>query len=107
MELMKVMRISSPTRGGLVARKWALQAALATLLTASAVWGAELAKEPVLIAKPEAFESLLHPNCSHCVIEGKRRKQDLRADDRVVCWLQVAADGYVNDGAIPLRFFLN
>jgi hypothetical protein len=63
--------------------------------------------DPPLIVKPDAFQTLLHPNCSHCVIEADRRKQDLRADDRVVCWMQVAADGYINDGAVPLRFFLN
>ncbi|HKD35355.1 MAG TPA: DUF3179 domain-containing (seleno)protein, partial [Pirellulales bacterium] len=27
--------------------------------------------------------------------------------DRVLCWIGVQADGYVNDGAIPLRFFLS
>jgi hypothetical protein len=31
----------------------------------------------------------------------------LRPDDRVLCWIQVATDGYINDGAIPIRFFLN
>jgi hypothetical protein len=64
-------------------------------------------KEPVLIPKPDAFKTLNHPDCSHCVIEGKRRQADLRADDRVLCWMQVFTDGYVNDGAIPIRFFLN
>ena len=54
-----------------------------------------------------AFASLLHPNCSHCSIEDHRRAAELRADDRVVCWIQVEADGYTNDGAIPIRFFLN
>jgi hypothetical protein len=64
-------------------------------------------KEPILISKPDAFETLVHPNCSHCLIEAERRKQELRADDRVLCWIQVQTDGYINDGAIPLRFFLN
>jgi hypothetical protein len=54
-----------------------------------------------------AFGSLLHPNCSHCAIEDHRRATELRADDRVVCWIQVEADGYTNDGAVPIRFFLN
>ena len=67
---------------------------------------AQPAKKPTLIAKPEAFETLLHPNCSHCFIEATRRKKELRADDRVLCWIQVQTDGYINDGAIPLRFFL-
>jgi len=68
---------------------------------------AEPPKEPTVIAKPEAFKTLDHPDCSHCLVEAKRRKQELRADDRVLCWLQVFTDGYINDGAIPLRFFLN
>jgi hypothetical protein len=72
-----------------------------------AAWAAEPAKEPILIAKPEAFKTLISPNCSHCVVEAKRRKEELRADDRVLCWMQVQTDGYINDGAIPLRFFLN
>src|SRR5207245_3747725 len=54
-----------------------------------------------------AFKTLRSPNCSHCLIEANRRKEDLRADDRVLCWIQVQTDGYINDGAIPLRFFLN
>src|SRR5215468_5205865 len=68
---------------------------------------AESPNEPGLIAKPDAFQTLVHPNCSHCFIEANRRKQELRADDRVLCWMQVQADGYINDGVIPLRFFLN
>ena len=72
--------------------------------------GTGLAAQPAketLIAKPGAFQTLLHPNCSHCLVEANRRKQELRADDRVLCWRQVFCDGYTNDGAIPLRFFLN
>jgi hypothetical protein len=68
---------------------------------------AEPQKKPALIAKPEAFETLVHPNCSHCRIEAKRRKEELHSDDRVLCWIQVQTDGYINDGAIPLRFFLS
>lgn len=80
---------------------------LTLLLAATTVEAAEPSKQPPLIAKPDAFESLLHPNCSHCIVEANRRKDELRTDDRVLCWLQVQADGYINDGAIPLRFFLN
>jgi Protein of unknown function (DUF3179) len=80
---------------------------LALFLTATPARPAESGKAPIVVAMPEAFESLLHPSCSHCFIEGNRRKAELRPDDRVVCWMQVQADGYVNDGAIPLRFFLN
>jgi hypothetical protein len=65
------------------------------------------ADEPTLIAKPEAFQTLDHPHCSHCIVESNRRKDQLRPDDRVVGWIQVHTDGYINDGAVPLRFFLN
>jgi hypothetical protein len=57
----------------------------------------------VLIARPEAFATLVGPPCSHCRNEAQRRAGDLRADDRVLSWVRGAYDG----GAIPLRFFLN
>ena len=80
---------------------------LAILLLATILaWSAEPRKEDDLILKPDAFPTLVHPNCSHCSVEAQRRKDDLRADDRVLCWVQVFADGYINDGVIPLRFFL-
>src|SRR5262245_28821390 len=72
-----------------------------------AALGDEPVKGPTLIAKPEAFKTLFHPDCSHCKTESLRRKDDLRADDRVLCFRQVFNDGYTNDGAIPIRFFLN
>jgi hypothetical protein len=80
---------------------------LIVLLMAATCWADGPSAVPSLIAKPDAFDALLHPNCSHCVIEGRRRQAELRPDDRVLCWMQVQADGYINDGAIPLRFFLN
>jgi Protein of unknown function (DUF3179) len=76
-------------------------------LAVGAASAADPAKEPTLIAKPEAFKTLVSPDCSHCIIEAQRRKNELRPDDRVLCWRQVFCDGYTNDGAIPLRFFLN
>jgi hypothetical protein len=59
--------------------------------------------KPILIAKPEAFQTLVNPNCSHCVDEAKRRKEELKDSDTVLCWTR----GYSGGGAIPLRFFLN
>ena len=35
--------------------------------------------------------------------EAKRRKDELKDDDRVLCWTRGKYDG----GAIPFRFFLN
>jgi hypothetical protein len=56
-----------------------------------------------VIAKPDAFPTLVNPACSHCRDEAKRRAADLKDDDRVLCWLR----GYSEGGVIPIRFFLN
>jgi hypothetical protein len=58
---------------------------------------------PNLVARPDAFPTLVNPNCSHCVDESRRRTADLRPDDPVLCWTR----GYSDGGAIPIRFFLN
>jgi hypothetical protein len=81
--------------------QWRLSA-VACLMLAVAV-AAQPPKEPVLIEKPDAFQTLVNPACSHCRDEAKRRAGELRADDRVLCWLR----GYSDGGAIPFRFFLN
>jgi hypothetical protein len=57
---------------------------------------------PTLIARPEAFKTLVNPECSHCIDEAKRRAGELRDGDRVLAWLR----GYSDGGAIPIRFFL-
>src|SRR5439155_26440780 len=56
-----------------------------------------------LVARPDAFPTLVNPMCSHCRDEAKRRGGELRDDDRVLCWLR----GYSDGGAIPVRFFLS
>jgi hypothetical protein len=56
-----------------------------------------------LVERPDAFPTLVNPNCSHCRDEAKRRAGELRDDDRVLCWTR----GYSDGGAIPFRFFLN
>lgn len=58
---------------------------------------------PPLIVKPDAFETLVNPKCSHCRDEAKRRADELKDDDRILCWIR----GYSDGGAIPLRFFLS
>ncbi len=73
------------------------------LLGVSAGIQAAETNSPVLIARPEAFSTLVNPRCSHCRDEAKRRATDLRTDDRVLCWIR----GYSDGGTIPLRFFLN
>lgn len=69
-------------------------------------WVAPLGAEPpapVFLARPNAFATLVNPQCSHCRDEATRRASDLGNDDRVLCWIR----GYSEGGAIPLRFFLN
>ncbi|HEX3727477.1 MAG TPA: hypothetical protein VHV08_14585, partial [Pirellulales bacterium] len=43
-----------------------------------------LAAERTLFAKPNAFQTLVNPNCSHCIDEAKSRAGDLRGDDPVL-----------------------
>jgi hypothetical protein len=65
-----------------------------------------LAVEPaqiVPINRPDAFQTLVNPECSHCRDEALRRSKELRDDDRSLCWIR----GYSDGGAIPIRFFLN
>lgn len=61
------------------------------------------AEEPKLVEEPDAFKTLVNPDCSHCKDEAKRRNADLKPGDRVLCWVRGKYDG----GAIPFRFFLN
>src|SRR5258708_34694448 len=42
--------------------------------------GSALAADPPLVVKPDAFETLVNPNCSHCRDEAKRRAGELRDD---------------------------
>ncbi len=72
-------------------------------LIVTAALADEPAKAPILIAKPEEFQTLVNPACSHCVDEAQRRKEELREDDPVLAWIR----GYSDGGAIPYRFFLN
>jgi hypothetical protein len=58
---------------------------------------------PTVLARPDAFKTLVNPACSHCVDEAKRRARELKPDDRVLAWVR----GYSEGGAIPIRFFLN
>jgi hypothetical protein len=64
------------------------------------------AADACLILKPEAFKTLVNPDCSHCRDEAKRRAQELRDDDPVLCWIR-DTKGQYQGGAIPIRFFLN
>ncbi len=75
----------------------------ALLLLAAVILLAQLPKSdaPILV-KPDAHQTLVNPNCSHCKDEAKRRAGELRDGDRVLCWIR----GYSDGGAIPYRFFL-
>jgi hypothetical protein len=59
------------------------------------------AAEPPVVARPDAFETLVNPKCSHCRDEAARRA-DLVSGDRILCWTR----GYSDGGAVPIRFFL-
>src|SRR5579871_3593338 len=59
--------------------------------------------DSVLLAKPDAYKTLVNPACSHCRDEAKRRAGELKDSERVLCWTR----GYSEGGAIPIRFFLN
>jgi hypothetical protein len=74
---------------------------LLPLLAAVPVSAAE--PSPALVARPDAFPTLVNPKCSHCRDEARRRAGELKDDDRVLCWIR----GYSDGGAIPYRFFLN
>ena len=69
------------------------------LVLTSAVFAAD----PKLVVKPDAFDTLVNPNCSHCVDEAKRRKDELKDTDPVLMWTRGKYDG----GSVPIRFFLN
>jgi hypothetical protein len=73
------------------------------LITLDSAHASDQAKEGSFITKPDAFKTLVNPQCSHCRDEAKRRAADLKDDDRVLCWIRGKYDG----GAIPMRFFLN
>src|SRR5712692_2121343 len=76
---------------------------LLPFLLIGVLMGADPPREPILIANPDAFKTLVNPNCSHCRDEAKRRADELRDNDRVLCWIR----GYSDGGAIPHRFFLS
>lgn len=65
-------------------------------------WGPVDADEPVFIARPNAFKTLVNPPCSYCITEAKRRAGELGPRDPVLAWTRSAHEG----GAIPYRFFL-
>jgi len=73
------------------------------LFLTAAVLRAQPSEGPTLVARPEAFKSLVNPQCSHCIDEAKKRAKDLGDEDRVLSWIR----GYSDGGAIPYRFFLN
>jgi hypothetical protein len=75
----------------------------AFLLAAASLRAEDPPAMPNILAKPDAFQTLVNPNCSHCIDESKRREKDLRAGDPALCWTRGKYDG----GAIPIRFFLN
>jgi hypothetical protein len=72
------------------------------LLLAALAAGVADDPEPKSLFRPEMFETLINPACSHCVDESRRKAGELRNDDRVLSWIRGKYDG----GAIPYRWFL-
>ena len=75
--------------------------AIGVMLAALAAGPAD-GPEPKSLFRPEMFETLVNPACSHCVDESRRKAGVLRDDDRVLAWIRGKYDG----GAIPYRWFL-
>ena len=75
--------------------------AMGVMLAALAAGPAD-GPEPKSLFRPEMFETLVNPACSHCVDEARRKAGALRDDDRVLAWIRGKYDG----GAIPYRWFL-
>ena len=73
-----------------------------SLLLAVLGFGSGDGNEPKAVFRPEMFETLVNPACSHCVDESRRKAGALRDDDRVLSWIRGKYDG----GAIPYRWFL-
>ena len=63
------------------------------VLAATILASRATAVEPSLLAKPNAFQTLVNPNCSHCIDEAKSRADDLRADDPVLAWTRDKYEG--------------
>jgi len=76
---------------------------LLPLLAAGAASAAAPPSSAPLVARPDAFKTLVNPQCSHCRDEAKRRAGELRNTDRTLCWIR----GYSDGGAVPIRFFLS
>jgi Protein of unknown function (DUF3179) len=74
---------------------------IGVMLAALAAGGAD-DPEAKSLFRPEMFETLVNPACSHCVDESRRKAGELRNDDRVLSWIRGKYDG----GAIPYRWFL-
>ncbi len=74
---------------------------LGVLLTALAT-GPDDEALPKTLYRPRMFETLVNPDCSHCVDEARRKAGVLQDKDRVLGWIR----GEYNGGAIPYRWFL-
>lgn len=60
-------------------------------------------EKPTLVPRPDLFETLVNPNCSHLVDEDKRRPGELKPEERVLAWIR----GYSEGGGVPYRFFFS
>ena len=103
---LRVLETASPARC-LMRVPLAVLGIAFSLLLALAVSGDDAPSVPApskskFLEKPGAFETLVNPNCSHCIDEAKRRAPQLQKAEPVLAWIRGKYDG----GAIPVRFFL-
>ncbi|MCH7727790.1 MAG: hypothetical protein IH991_15110, partial [Planctomycetes bacterium] len=73
-----------------LASTWVCLAVLASGALADEV---RVANEPVLIARPDAFKTLVNPPCSYCVTEAKRRAGELKPNEPVLAWTRRNHEG--------------
>ena len=65
--------------------------------------GLRAEEKTTLLPRPDLFETLVNPNCSHLVDEVQRRPNDLMPEERVLAWIR----GYSEGGGIPHRLFFS
>ena len=48
--------------------------------------GVARSADPILVARPDAFATLVNPNCSHCRDEAKRQDGESYPEQKFVAW---------------------
>ncbi len=75
----------------------------AAIMTSPGSVGLVAQEKSSLLSRPDLFETLVNPSCSHLVDEVQRRPNDLKPEERVLAWIR----GYSEGGGIPHRLFFS